>query len=100
MRPWCRAIVPCTWIAASVPVPGPWPGLSRDIALAHRMRAGARGQGKNVSADFPEMRASDADRDRVVDVLRDAAGDGRLTADEFEERMEAALSSRTLGELA
>ena len=46
------------------------------------------------------MRASDADRDRVVDVLRDAAGDGRLTADEFEERMEAALSSRTLGELA
>ena len=53
-----------------------------------------------MSADFPEMRASDADRDRVVDVLRDAAGDGRLTADEFEERMEAALSSRTLGELA
>jgi hypothetical protein len=33
-------------------------------------------------------------------VLRDAAGDGRLTADEFDERMEAALSSRTLGELA
>jgi hypothetical protein len=48
----------------------------------------------------PEVRASDADRDRVLDVLRVAAGDGRLTADEFEERMEAALSSRTLGELA
>jgi hypothetical protein len=46
------------------------------------------------------MRASDADRDRVLDVLRDAAGDGRLTAAEFDERMEAALSSRTLGELA
>jgi hypothetical protein len=46
------------------------------------------------------MRASDADRDRVVDVLRVAAGDGRLTADEFDERLEAALSSRTLGELA
>ena len=45
------------------------------------------------------MRASDADRDRVVDVLRDAAGDGRLTAAEFDERMEAALSSRTFGEL-
>jgi hypothetical protein len=53
-----------------------------------------------VSADFPEMRASDADRDRVLDMLREAAGDGRLTADEFDERMEAALSSRTLGELA
>jgi hypothetical protein len=33
-------------------------------------------------------------------MLRDAAGDGRLTAAEFDERMEAALSSRTLGELA
>jgi hypothetical protein len=64
------------------------------------MRVGAQGQGKNVSADFPEIRASDADRDRVVDVLRDAVGDGRLTADEFDERLEAALSSRTLGELA
>lgn len=46
------------------------------------------------------MRASDADRDRVVDVLRDAAGDGRLTTDELDERLEAALSSRTIGELA
>ena len=64
------------------------------------MGAGARGQGTNVSADFPEVRASDADRDRVLDVLRDAAADGRLTAAEFDERMQAALSSRTLGELA
>src|SRR5580693_9144316 len=46
------------------------------------------------------MRASDADRDRVMEVLRVAAGDGRLTPDELEERLEAALSSRTLGELA
>jgi Domain of unknown function (DUF1707) len=35
-----------------------------------------------------------------VDVLCAAAGDGRLTADEFDERVEAALSSRTLDELA
>jgi hypothetical protein len=47
-----------------------------------------------------ELRASDADRDRVIDVLRAAAGDGRLTAEEFDERLEAALSSRTLGQLA
>ena len=53
-----------------------------------------------MSADFPEMRASDADRDRVLDLLREAAADGRLTAVEFDERMEAALSSRTFGELA
>jgi hypothetical protein len=53
-----------------------------------------------MPADFPEVRASDADRDRTVDVLRGAVGDGRLTAEEFEERMGAALSSRTLGQLA
>jgi hypothetical protein len=46
------------------------------------------------------MRASDADRDRTIDVLRAAAGDGRLTADEFDERLGAALASRTLGDLA
>lgn len=46
------------------------------------------------------LRASHADRDRVVDVLRVAAGDGRLTAEELDERLEAALSARTHGELA
>lgn len=53
-----------------------------------------------MSADSPEVRASDADRDRVIDVLRGAVGDGRLTAEEFEERLGTALSSRTHGELA
>lgn len=51
------------------------------------------------SGSSPELRASHADRDRVVDVLRIAAGDGRLTADELDERLEAALSARTLSEL-
>jgi hypothetical protein len=46
------------------------------------------------------LRASHADRDRVVDVLRIAAGDGRLTVEELDERVEAALSARTVGELA
>lgn len=48
----------------------------------------------------PELRASHADRDRVVDVLRIAAGDGLLTAEELDERLETALSARTLKELA
>ncbi|MFD9006835.1 DUF1707 domain-containing protein [Streptomyces sp. NPDC059582] len=48
----------------------------------------------------PGLRASHADRDRVVDVLSAAAGDGRLTAEELDERVGAALSARTLGELA
>ena len=46
------------------------------------------------------LRASDADRDRVVDLLRGAMGDGRLTAGEFTERMAAALAARTYGDLA
>ena len=47
----------------------------------------------------PELRASHADRDRVVELLRVAAGDGRLTADELDERLEAALTARTQREL-
>ncbi|WP_327313703.1 DUF1707 SHOCT-like domain-containing protein [Streptomyces sp. NBC_01235] len=47
-----------------------------------------------------ELRASHEDRDRVVEALGAAAGDGRLTADELDERVEAALVARTLGELA
>lgn len=49
---------------------------------------------------WSSLRASDADRDQVMDVLRAAAADGRLTAEEFEERLEAALSARTFGDLA
>jgi hypothetical protein len=47
----------------------------------------------------PELRASHADRDRVVELLRIAAGDGRLTAEELDERLEAALTARTHREL-
>lgn len=47
-----------------------------------------------------ELRASHEDRDRVVELLRVAAGDGRLTAEELDERVEAALTARTYNELA
>ena len=46
------------------------------------------------------LRASHGDRDRVVELLRVAAGDGRLTAEELDGRLEAALTARTYGELA
>ena len=46
------------------------------------------------------MRASDADRERVVNVLRAAAADGRLAPEEFSQRARAAWSARTFGELA
>ena len=50
--------------------------------------------------DLPDLRASHEDRDRVVDTLRVAGGDGRLTAEELDARLERGLSARTLGELA
>jgi Domain of unknown function (DUF1707) len=46
-----------------------------------------------------ELRASHQDRDRIVDALRVAAGDGRLTSEELDERVEQALTARTYGEL-
>lgn len=46
-----------------------------------------------------ELRASDADRDRIADLLRDALAEGRLTADEHAERVEGVLNAKTVGEL-
>jgi uncharacterized protein DUF1707/cell wall-active antibiotic response 4TMS protein YvqF len=45
------------------------------------------------------MRASDADRERVANVLREAAGDGRLTMDELDERLDAVYAAKTYAEL-
>jgi hypothetical protein len=47
-----------------------------------------------------DLRASDADRERVIALLNEAAGDGRLTLGEHSERVEHAYAARTLGELA
>ncbi|QKW11114.1 DUF1707 and DUF2154 domain-containing protein [Streptomyces sp. NA04227] len=46
------------------------------------------------------MRASDADRDRVADILREALAEGRLTPEEHAERIEAVYDAKTEGELA
>lgn len=46
-----------------------------------------------------ELRASYADRDRVAEQLRIAAGDGRLDAEELDQRLERALTARTYAEL-
>jgi hypothetical protein len=49
---------------------------------------------------LPAHRASDAEREETAERLRVAAGDGRLDHDELEQRLEAAYSARTVGELA
>jgi len=48
----------------------------------------------------PSLRASDADRDRVIELLRAAVADGRLDQAEFDERLDAALAARTMDALA
>jgi hypothetical protein len=53
-----------------------------------------------ISPNRPELRASHEDRDRVAEQLRIAAGDGRLTLEELDERLDRALSARTESELA
>jgi hypothetical protein len=50
--------------------------------------------------DRPELRASDADRDRVAEQLREAFAEGRLTAEEHAERLEAVYEAKTHGQLA
>jgi hypothetical protein len=55
-----------------------------------------------MSADppsSPALRASDADRDRVIEVLRAAVADGRLDPGEFDQRVDAALAARTIDAL-
>ncbi|MGW6458206.1 DUF1707 SHOCT-like domain-containing protein [Streptomyces sp. NPDC055078] len=45
------------------------------------------------------IRASDADRDRIADILRDAMAEGRLDAEEHSERIDAVYRAKTVGEL-
>ncbi|MET8827460.1 DUF1707 domain-containing protein [Streptomyces sp. NPDC004610] len=53
-----------------------------------------------MTDDAPELRASDADRERVAEILRDALAEGRLDMTEFEERLDQTYQARTYGELA
>ncbi|MFG2710185.1 DUF1707 domain-containing protein [Streptomyces goshikiensis] len=46
-----------------------------------------------------DLRASDADRDRIAQILADALAEGRLTADEHSERLDSLYAVKTVGEL-
>jgi uncharacterized protein DUF1707 len=47
----------------------------------------------------PRLRASDADRERTSSLLREHHAVGRLTAEEFEERLDRVFAAKTLGDL-
>ncbi len=50
--------------------------------------------------DRGRMRVSDADREQAADVLREAAGQGRISMDELDERLELAYAAKTYADLA
>lgn len=52
-----------------------------------------------MTSELPEMRASDAERERVAERLREAVAEGRLDMEEFEQRLDIAYKARTHGEL-
>jgi hypothetical protein len=59
-----------------------------------------QGQGGYQVRMNPAMRAASADRERAVDVLKAGFAEGRLTQDEYNERMGRAYAAKTYGELA
>jgi len=59
----------------------------------------SRGPGPSGSAPSGGPRASDDDRNRFVELLERHFAEGRLTDDEFSERMDRALRARSLEEL-
>lgn len=55
---------------------------------------------KHPAAPAPaELRASDADRDRIAQILGDALAEGRLTAEEHSDRLDTLYAVKTVGEL-
>ena len=50
-------------------------------------------------AHDPQLRASDEDRDRTAALLREHHAVGRLTADEFSERLDKVFAAKTIGDL-
>ncbi|WP_395656812.1 DUF1707 domain-containing protein [Nocardioides sp.] len=52
-----------------------------------------------LEPDPTRMRISDADRHRVAEILRDAAGEGRLDLAELDQRLEATYAARTFADL-
>ena len=49
--------------------------------------------------DPAQLRVSDDDRHKVAEILRQAAGDGRIDFDELDERLEATYAAKTYADL-
>ena len=56
-------------------------------------------RGQYSPGDPAQLRVSDDDRHKVAEILREAAGEGRLDLDELDERLEAAYAAKTYADL-
>ncbi|OAH16150.1 DUF1707 SHOCT-like domain-containing protein [Streptomyces jeddahensis] len=61
--------------------------------------AGRAAAGPVAAPEPVALRASDADRDRTADILREALAEGRLTAEEHAERIDGVYRAKTVAEL-
>lgn len=74
--------------------------LLRPSTQRVRQHAHKAGVGTSLRLDtVNEMRASDADRDRYAGVLREAYAQGRLSHEEYEERLSVCMQAKTYAEL-
>ena len=74
----------------------------REVLVADHPAYRARSQFggfQGLGSMHPSLRASDADREQLVDVLKNAFTEGRLSQDEYNDRMELAYTAKTYGEL-
>src|SRR5437763_11256818 len=74
------------WVTRAIRYPG---GQSTNVPTGSKIEMARRAA----------LRASDADRERIAEQLRHATAEGRLLAEELEERLEATFGARTYGEL-
>jgi hypothetical protein len=79
--------------------PALWAARPASVSLAAIQEAAGRTQAFGAGGERKNMRAADADRDRVVECLNVAYSEGRLSRDEHDGRLENALSARTYADL-
>src|SRR3954464_6855410 len=82
----------------SFPKPGV-AGSNPAAGVAHRWETSRSMESSRRNTRARSLRASDADRERVAQLLRDHYGAGRLSEDELSERGEAVYRARTMSEL-
>ena len=74
-------------------------GADGDLRACRRRDAPSGAEEDLMASSDPRIRASDEDRDRAATLLREHHAAGRLTAEEFNERLDKVYEAKTLGDL-